>query len=328
MTTVDLPAQLPAQPGDVGTSQRPRSLWWGALLSLLHRKVAVVALAYILLFYIVAVFAPVLAPESYTAQDLSHTYAAPSRQHLFGTDQLGRDLFSRVILATRTTMIVTVATSITGGFVLPLVLGLLAGYSGGWIDSLINRVGEAFGSLPPLLLLILLTATLRPRFDAFLTQYYTAPLVGDSLKAGGADLVLIFTVLSLIGWVGGERLIRAQVLAVRQTEYVQAAEAMGASTWRILRRHVFPNVVWLVVVGISSGLGAIALAEIGLTFLGLGVRPPTPSLGAMIYDASGPRQVAAHPHLLLIPGIIAVLLMLSFNLLGDALNDVLNPRTR
>ena len=324
MTALDLP--IPKE--ETVAVERRRSLWTLALLALLRRKLAVAAMAYILLFYTVAIFAPILAPYSYTAQDLGHTYAAPSLKHPFGTDQLGRDVFSRVILATRTTMIVTIAASITGGFVIPLALGLIAGYRGGWVDSVINRVGEAVGSLPPLLLLILITATFRPRFDTYFAQYYHAPLVGDSLKAGGADLVLIFGALSLIGWVGGERLIRALVLSVRRTEYVQAAQAMGASTARVLWRHVFPNIAWLVVVGISSSLGGIALSEIGLSFLGLGVRPPTPSLGAMIYDGSGVRQFEAHPNLLLIPGVIAVLLLLSFNLLGDALNDVLNPRTR
>lgn len=324
MTAADLPLAEERLP----SSERWRSPWLLAARSLLRRRIAVVAIAYITLFYVVAVFAPVLAPQSYTAQNLQNTFAAPSRRHPFGTDRLGRDLFSRVILATRTTMIVTVATSITGGFVIPVVLGLLAGYRLGWVDSLINRLGEALGSLPPLLLLILLTATLRPSFDKVLQHLYHAPLIGDALKAGAADLVLIFFVLSLIGWVGGERVIRAQTLALRQSEFVQAAEASGASTWRLLRRHIFPNLSWLVVVGISSSLGGIALGEIALTFFGLGVRPPTPSFGEMIYDASGARQVAAHPSLLLIPGVIVVLLFLAFNLLGDALNDVLNPRTR
>lgn len=324
MTALDLP--VPQQ--KASAEEQRRSLWTLALIALLRRKIAVVALAYILLFYTVAVFAPVLAPYSYTAQDLRHPYAAPTLKHPFGTDQLGRDVLSRVILATRTTLIVTVASAITGGFVLPVALGLLAGYRRGWVDALINRVGEALGSVPPLLLLILLTATFRPRFDTFFAQFYHAPLVGDSLKAGGADLVLIFGALSLIGWVSGERLIRSLVLSVRRTEYVQSAEAMGASTWRILWHHVFPNIAWVVVVGISGSLGAAALSEIGLSFLGLGVRPPTPSLGTMIYDSSGVRQFEAHPNLLLIPGVIAVLLLLSFNLLGDALNDVLNPRTR
>ena len=225
-------------------------------------------------------------------------------------------------------MIVTVATAVTGGFVLPVLLGLLAGYRGGWVDSLINRLGEALGSLPDLMLLILLSATIRPRFDVFLRRFYAWPVIGHDLKAGAGDLVLVFLVLSVIGWVGGQRVIRAQVLSVRRSEYAESARSMGASTWRILLRHIYPNISWLVVLSISSSLGAAALSEIALTFFGLGVRPPNPSLGEMIFDASGARQVAAHPNLLLIPGLVAVLFFLSFNLLGDALNDVLNPKTR
>jgi len=167
-----------------------------------------------------------------------------------------------------------------------------------------------------------------PKVTPNLAEQYSAPVVGDSLKGGAGDLILIFLVLAGIGWVGYERLLRSQVLALRRSDYIQAAEAMGASTWTILRRHLFPNISWLVVISISSSLGASALAEIGLTFLGLGMRPPTPSFGEMIFSGSGPRQVAAHPNLLLVPGTIAVLFFLSFNLLGDALNDILNPRTR
>ncbi len=257
MTTLEVPGER-----QVVDAPPARSPWLLALRSLLRRKIAMAAIAYILLFYTVALLAPLLAPYSYTAQNLRNSYAPPSRQHPFGTDVNGRDVLSRVILATRTTMIVTIAASITGGFVIPVVLGLLAGYRGGWLDSLINRVGEALAGLPPLLMLFLLVGTFRPRFDDFIGRFYHVPAIGDALKAGGADLALLFTVLSLVGWVGGERVVRAQVLAVRQTEYVQAARAMGASTWRILRRHVYPNISWLVVVSISSSLGGIALSEI------------------------------------------------------------------
>lgn len=326
MATLELRVDQP----EALVQSKGRSLWAMALRSLLRRRIAMLAIAYILIFYTVGIFAPLLAPYDYSAQNLGHVFAPPSRQHLFGTDRLGRDEFSRVILSTRTTVIVTVAASLAGGFIIPVVLGMLAGYRLGWVDSLINRVGEALGSLPSLLLLILLSATLRPRMDAFwLSQNaFKWPLIGGSLQAGGADLLLVFSVLTLVGWVGGERLIRSQVLAVRKSDYVEAAHAMGASTWRILRSHIFPNISWLVVVGISSSLGGIALSEIALTFFGLGVRPPTPSFGDLIFDASGPLTVAAHPNLLLVPGVVVVLLFLSFNLLGDALNDVLNPRTR
>ncbi|MGI8554510.1 MAG: ABC transporter permease [Dehalococcoidia bacterium] len=325
MTALETPTE---QYQEGATLVRSRSPWMLALRSLLRRRIALLAIIYIAAFYGIGLFAPLLAPHDYAAQNLRKSLNPPSRIYPFGTDRNGRDMLSRVIIATRTTLIVTVASAITGGFVIPVVLGLLAGYRGGWIDSLINRLGETLGSLPQLLLLILLSATIRPRFDLFLHRFYTWPLIGGGFKAGAGDLVLIYLVVSVISWVGYERLIRAQVLAVRRSEYVQAARLMGAPTWRILLQHLFPNISWLVVLNISASLGASALSEIALSFLGLGVRPPTPSFGQMIFDGSGPRQVAAHPNLLLIPGVIAVLLFLSFNLLGDALNDVLNPRTR
>jgi peptide/nickel transport system permease protein len=205
---------------------------------------------------------------------------------------------------------------------------LLAGYRRGAVDWVINRVGEVLGSIPDLLLLFLLAGTLRPRFDTWIKGAYGWPVLGSTLKDGFGDIYFIFLILALIGWIGEERLIRSQVLAVREMDYVRAAELMGASTWRILWSHVFPNIRYLVILGATTGLGAIALSEIALSFFGLGVRPPVPSFGAMIFDGSGVRQVQAYPHLLLVPGTIAVLLFVSYALLGDALNDVLNPHTR
>ena len=304
--------------------------WRAFARALLRRKIAVLALVYIGIFYFCGVFAPLIAPQGYAKQHLqrSQLYQGPSTAHLLGTDALGRDELSRLIYATRTTVLITVATSLTGGFILTVGLGMLAGYYGGLVDDLINRSGEALGSVPPLLVIILLSATLRMKFDAWIRHAYSWPVIGSNLKTGIADIFFVFLILSAIGWIDGERTIRSQVLSVRATDYVLAARSMGASTWRILWQHIFSNIRYLVVLGVTTSLGAVALEEITLSFFGLGVRDPTPSLGAMIFDGSGLRQFQAHPHLLLVPGIVAVLFFLSFALLGDALNDVLNPRTR
>lgn len=321
-------------PGEAfGALDRPAPAAWRAFMhSLLKRKIACIALCYIVLFYGTAIFAPAIAPCSYqgSSRDLrkENVLQGPSRKHLFGTDRLGRDMFSRVVYATRTTMLITVATTITGGLFLGVGLGLLAGYRRGIVDTLINRVGEALGSIPALLLLLLLAATVRPRVDAWVRHAYGWPLIGSPLRTGIADITFVFFALTLIGWVDDERLIRSQVLAIREEDYVLAARAMGASTARILWSHIFPNIRFLVVLGVTTAVGAIALSEISLTFFGLGVRAPTPSFGDMIYDGSGPRQVLAHPHLLFVPGTIAILFFISFALFGDALNDILNPRTR
>lgn len=330
--TADTAALLPTAAETYALDRPPVPAWRTFARSLLKRKLACAALCYIMLFYGTAVFAPAIAPYSYegSSHDLrkENVLQGPSWKHLFGTDRLGRDLFSRVVYATRTTMLITVATAITGGLFLGVGLGLLAGYRRGIVDSIINRLGEALGSIPALLLLLLLAATIRPRIDIWIRHAYGWPLIGSPLRTGIADITFVFFALTLIGWVDDERLIRSQVLAVRQQEYVLAARSMGASTVRILWHHIFPNIRFLVVLGITTSIGAIALSEISLTFFGLGVRAPTPSFGDMIYDGSGPRQVLAHPHLLFVPGTIAILFFISFALFGDALNDILNPRTR
>jgi ABC-type dipeptide/oligopeptide/nickel transport system permease subunit len=272
-------------------------------------------------------------------------------------------------------------------------LGLLSGYVGGAVDTAIMRVGETFASLPALLMLILINATMRNRVGGWV-DWLESHLSTDALQAGfeqgaGAEFVLlillglmvaggmvglgawlvagegrrsgawllpaivsalvilillalqgifatpgtedyflIFGALALFSWVGGARVIRSQVLALRETEYVLAARSMGAGTGRILGTHLLPNVSPIIIVGVSAGLGAIAGSEIALTFLGVGVREPTPSFGALIFEASPQPVLRNHPHLLLAPAVIVGLLIFSFNLLGDALNDVLTPKAR
>lgn len=303
----------------------PSRLLWRALW---RRKVARAALVYIAFFYAIGVFAPLLAPYSYKTQDLGNVQARPSRSHPFGTDRLGRDQLTRVMYAARTTVIITVLTAVTGGLLLGPGLGLLAGYRGGWVDSIINRVGEAVSSVPDLLVIILLAATIGPRLNNWVANYYDVPGIGPLLKEGYASLFVIYVVLTFTSWVGGMRLIRALTLAVRSTDYVLAARAAGAGTARVLGRHIFPNISYIIILGIAGSFGAVALSEIGLSFLGLGVRPPTPSFGTMILENFRARDLDKYPHLFFIPATFAVLLLLSFNLLGDALNDVLNPRTR
>jgi ABC-type dipeptide/oligopeptide/nickel transport system permease subunit len=298
------------------------------LRALVRRRLALLALIYIALFYLCGLFAPLLAPYGYRAQNLDNATQPPSLSHPFGTDRAGRDLLSRVIYAARTTVIITMLTAITGGLVIGPALGLLAGYQRGWLDSLINRVGEVVSSLPDLLILITITATFGPRLNTWVANYYDLPLIGEPLRGGFASIFVLFLVLTLIGWVGSMRFIRAQTLQLREAEYVTAARALGAGTWRVIGSHILPNLSHLLVLGTAAAFGSVALAEIGLSFLGLGVRPPMPSFGEMIWSAASVRTLERQPHLFFFPASVAVLLFLSFNLLGDALNDVLNPRTR
>jgi peptide/nickel transport system permease protein len=305
---------------------RGESLTRRSLRRLLRKKLAVICLVAITIFYVAGAFAPLLAPQGYSEQNLDNSFAAPSLHHPFGTDRIGRDMMSRTIYAARTTTIVTVATVATGFVLLPVVLGMLAGYRGGWVDAAINRTGEVLASMPGLPMLILISATMRPKWDRWMGHLENGLHWDGLVSSGFPDYFLIFGVLSLFGWVGGARLIRTQVLALRRSDYIIAAEASGATTARILRQHILPNVMPLIIVGASAALGGIATTEIGLTFLGVGIQPPHPSFGALITDGAPRSVLEHHPILLIVPATIVATLVFAFNLLGDALNDVLTSR--
>lgn len=379
MTNARATAELPSE--DTYPMRPAAGPWQIAIRRLLRKRLAVAALVLIAGFYFVGLFAPLLAPSDFRDQNLEQTLSGPTWDHPFGTDRLGRDQLSRVIWSARTTIIVTIATVLTGSLFLSVGLGMLSGYLGGKVDTVIMRAGEAFGSLPALPMLILINATMRDRVKGwvdnlegwlssdqplFYVIFGVLALIGVAALAawllasdgrrsgawlglavtsagailalwgvqavfampGASDYFLIFGALSLFFWVGGARVIRSQVLALRETEYVTAARSMGAGTWRILVTHLLPNVSPIIIVGISASLGAIAGSEIALTFLGVGVHDPTPSFGALIFDASSQPVIRNHPHLLIAPAIVVGLLIFGFNLLGDALNDVLTPKAR
>ena len=298
------------------------------LRRLARKRLAVVALVIIGVIYLAGILAPVAAPYGFAEVDFRNTFAGPSLDHPFGTDRLGRDMLSRVMWASQTTVIISAAAILTGGLALGVTLGLLAGYAGGRVDNLIMRVADAFFALPDILLLLLITATVRPRVEDFFDDFDDWPVLGGLIDQGLPDYFLIFGALSLFGWVGMARIVRSQVLSLRETDYVLAARAAGARTPRILFRHLLPNVSNLVVVAVTFSLGSIAGAEIALTWLGIGIQPPHPSFGVMIFDASGLTNLRAHPELMLVPAVVVAALLFAFNLLGDALNDVLSPRRR
>jgi len=308
--------------------RRGESLTRRSLRRLLRKRLAVICLVLIVAFYVCAAFAPLIAPYGYAEQNLDHSFDGPSWSHPLGTDRLGRDTLSRNIYAARTTTVVTLATVATGFVVLPVVFGMLAGYRGGWLDALINRSGEVLASIPGLPMLVLITATMRPRFVRWISDFGDAVHWHGLSSSGFADYFLIFGVLSLFGWVGGARLIRAQVLTLRNSEFIIAAEASGATTPRILWQHILPNIMPLIVVGASAALGGIALSEIGLTFLGVGIQPPRPSFGALISDGAPRTVLENHPQLLIVPAAVVAALIFAFNLLGDALNDVFTSRAK
>ncbi len=256
----------------------------------------------VLVFLICALFAPWIAPYDPAHIDLPQRLMGPSFSHWFGTDELGRDILSRIIYGARLSMLVgscVVAASLTLG----LIFGSIAGYYGGLTDRLLNVVVmNAFMSFPGILLAI--------AFVAFL---------------GPGIFNLIFA-LSIGGWVGYARLVRAQVLAVREREFVEAARALGASDLRIIVRHILPNIIQPVIVQAAIGMAGAILAEATMSFLGLGVPPPAASWGSMLNDARS--HLFDSPHLVLFPAAAVMLAVLSFNFIGDGLRDYLDPRSR
>jgi ABC-type dipeptide/oligopeptide/nickel transport system permease subunit len=298
------------------------------LRRLARRRLALVGLIIIAVIYLAGILAPLIAPHGFADADFGNTFAGPSLEHPFGTDRLGRDMLSRVMWASQTTVIISLAVILTGGLALGVSMGLIAGYAGGRVDNLIMRVADTFFGLPDILLLLLITATVRPRVEDFFDNFDGWPVMGGLNEAGLPDYFLIFGALSLFGWVGMARIVRSQVLSLRESDYVLAARAAGARTPRVLFRHLLPNVSNLIVVSLTFSLGAVAGSEIALSWLGIGIQPPHPSFGVMIYDGSGLSNLRNHPNLLLVPAAVVILLLFAFNLVGDALNDVLSPHRR
>ena len=300
---------------------------WTILWRRLRRKkLAMLSLVIVAVIYGAGIFAPLLAPYSYTQTNLDIPRQGPSREHLLGTDTLGRDLLSRAMYSARTTLIVTTAVVLSGSLIIGNGLGLLSGYRGGWVDSLIMRVGDVFSSLPGLVMLILINATLGSRVTDAVRGFEAMTGFKGLVASGLPSYLLVFSAMSLFFWVGTARLIRAQILQLRERDFITAAEALGASPGRIIRSHLLPNVAFLIILQVSATLGGIAGSEIVLTWFGVGVQAPAASFGAMLFEGSGTRTFQLYPHLLLVPGIIVTLLLFAFSLLGDALNDAFRGR--
>ncbi len=267
-----------------------------------RQPLAVVGAVLLLGFVACAILAPWLAPLDPARLDLPGRLTSPGMGHWFGTDELGRDILSRTIYGARISMIV--AVSVVGlSLSLGLVAGGLAGFYGGWTDTVVNvYVSNAFLALPGILIAIAFVAFLGP---------------------GLGNLILA---LSISGWVGYARLVRAQVMAVKEREFVEAARALGASDSRIMVRHILPNILQPLIVQAAIGMAGAVLAEATLSFLGLGIPAPAASWGAMLND--GRSHLFESPHLVFFPGMAVMLSVLSFNFLGDALRDALDPRMR
>jgi len=267
-----------------------------------HNPLAAIGVVLVSIFVFAAIFAPWISPQDPAHIDLPNRLQSPSRQHWSGTDELGRDILSRLIWGARISLFVG-SSVVAFSLLIGLIIGSFAGYYGGAIDRFVNVVlMNAFLSFPGILIAIAFVAFRGP---------------------GIFNLVLA---LSLGGWVGYARLVRAQVLAVREREFVEAARALGAGDLHIITRHILPNIIQPVIVQAAIGMAGAVLAEATMSFLGLGVPPPTASWGSMLNDARS--HLFDAPHLVLFPAMTVMLAVLAFNFIGDALRDLLDPRSR
>jgi peptide/nickel transport system permease protein len=271
-------------------------------LRIAHQRLAAGGCLVLVVFLGCAILAPWLAPHNPAQINLGARLLAPSTSHWFGTDELGRDVLSRTLYGARVSL--TVATAVVVlSLAVGLTLGMLAGFYGGITDTLVNvYLGNAFLALPGILLAVTIVAFLGPSL---------------------ANLLLA---LALAGWVNYARLVRAQVMSVKEREYVQAARSLGASDLHLMLRHILPNILQPLLVQAAVGMAAAVLAEATLSFLGLGVQPPTPTWGAMLNDARS--HLFESPYLMFFPAIALALCVFSFNLIGDGLRDYLDPRSR
>ena len=316
----NVPSELSGAAALGAEGLRPsRTIASDAWRSFRKNKAAVIGLVFIVFIVIVAIAAPVLAPSGYAEQDLLAVTQPPSREHLLGTDQLGRDILSRMIYGARVSLLV--------GFVVQIVIlaigvpvGLIAGYFPGKIDTFLMRVVDVLYAFPNLLFVIIIMTYLRAQFQ-LVDSGPLLPLKTFDRATGG--LLGVYIGLGLVSWLTVSRLIRGQILSLRNKEFVEAVRCIGAPNRRIMTRHLLPNTLPIIIVATTLGLPAAILGEAGISFLGLGVTAPTPSWGSMISD--GVAVLRSYPHILISPAVALSLTVLSFNFVGDGLRDALDP---
>ncbi len=257
----------------------------------------------VLLLFLVGIFAPLIAPFGYNTQELSARLDAPSAKYLLGTDNLGRDLLSRIIFGAQISMIVGLAVPAIQT-VMNLLIGGVSGYFGGKVDLIVQRFVDTVMCFPGLVLMLTVVAITGP---------------------GLTQVILLLGILGGIG--GGNRVIRSAVIGIKQNVYVEAAKAVGSTNWHVMVKHILPNIMPVVIIGFTMGMGGAILAEATLSFLGFGIPPPAPSWGGML---SGParRYMLQAPWMALWPGLVLALVVYGMNMLGDGLRDILDPRLR
>lgn len=277
-----------------------------------RHKLAVAGLVLIVLFVFMALFAPWLAPYDPYKQNLGPQFSDPSSQYLLGLDDLGRDVFSRLLFAARLSLFITLTVNFVSETIGVLV-GAISGYYGGRADAIIQRFVEFMLTLPTLPLLLFFSAMLRG-------------IVIPGLPREWSNALIISFVLIIFGWMGATRLVRGMVLSLREQDFTQACKALGMSDWQIITRHMIPNSMAPVIVDITLGLGGTIVLEAALSFLGFGIQPPVPTWGNMLQNVQ--QRMWQQPWLAFYPGLCIFLTSLAFNYVGDGLRDALDPRLK
>jgi peptide/nickel transport system permease protein len=296
---------VPADTNTLSTSMAEKSLrvseWHRLLRVFFFRRLVLFSSIVVLAFVIVAVFAPLIAPYNPYKQNLNDVLAQPSREHLLGTDSLGRDTLSRIIYGARTSMLIAVITLVFAASI-GMAIGLLAGYYGGWTNTIIMRFIDTLMSFPMLLLALIIAA-----------------MLGGGLK----NIIIALGIGMLPGYA---RLMCGQVISVKENDYIYSERAIGASNMRIIFRHIFPNCLPPLIVLITMMMGLVILAEAGLSFLGIGIEPPAAAWGGMVSYGYG--FLRTNPIQSIAPGLAIMLVVFAFNMVGDGLRDALDPRLR
>ncbi|MGI6230928.1 MAG: ABC transporter permease [Tractidigestivibacter sp.] len=281
--------------------KRAESYWAVSWQIFRKNKLGMTCLVIVGILVFIAIFAPVLAPYDPDAQELSNMLAFPSSEHIFGTDEYGRDILSRVIYGCRISLSVGVVSQLIA-LVIGFLLGVLAGYFGGKVDAVISFIIQVFSSFPFLLFAIVVMFVLGP------------------------GLVNLYVALGLLMWTSTARLVRGDVMRLKNSEYIQSCILSGGSNWRVIMRHLLPNCVSTLIVVSTLGIPNAILSEASLSFLGLGVQPPTASWGQMISAAQ--PYIQSNTYYSIVPGVAIIITVMAFNLLGDALRDALDPKMR
>ena len=272
---------------------------------ILHRlqknKIAMTGLFTIIILIVVAIFAPILMPYDYTEMDMSNMYAKPSLSHFFGCDDLGRDIFSRLLYGARASLSMGIIATLLSTAI-GVVIGSAVGYYGGWIDNVVMRVLDIVQAIPGMLLAIAISAALGPGFFNTIM----------ALSIGGIPMTV--------------RLLRGSILSIRNQEYIEAAEKINCSKPRVILKHILPNSIAPLIVSVTMGIGNTILTAASLSYIGLGIQPPMPEWGAML--SAGKTVITRYPHLCVFSGLCIMIVVLAFNMLGDGLRDALDPKLK